>query len=189
MSRAYRIRVKESLTRSLTTSDEITCELEMIEVLPADQMADLLKRELQQRGFENDGTNVSRQDGDIKVTVNPATGEVSVKAEARDTFRQELEREGRGYDDVGPNSDALRKSLSKDIQQDLEKRAQQETSRLQGQATEALEKHLCGLQQELDQAVNRVTAEALKQKAATMGAIKEISEDQQSGSLTITLEV
>ncbi len=38
-------------------------------------------------------------------------------------------------------------------------------------------------------AVNRVTAEALKEKAAKLGQIKQISEDAQTGSLTIVLEV
>jgi hypothetical protein len=41
----------------------------------------------------------------------------------------------------------------------------------------------------LNQAVNRVTAEALKRKAAQIGAIKEITEDAQTGSLTIKVEV
>ena len=45
------------------------------------------------------------------------------------------------------------------------------------------------LQKELDQAVNRVTAEALKRKAAQMGQIKEMTEDPQAGSLTIVVEV
>ena len=39
------------------------------------------------------------------------------------------------------------------------------------------------------EAVNRITAEALKKKAASLGQIKEMTEDPQSGSLTITVEV
>jgi hypothetical protein len=41
----------------------------------------------------------------------------------------------------------------------------------------------------LDQAVIRVTAVAPKRKAAQMEQIKEITEDPQSGSLTIIVEV
>ena len=37
--------------------------------------------------------------------------------------------------------------------------------------------------------MNRVTAEALKIKAAPMGQIKEITEDEEAGSLTIVVEV
>ena len=37
--------------------------------------------------------------------------------------------------------------------------------------------------------MNHVTREALKQKAAQLGQIKEMTEDPQSGSLTIKVEV
>ncbi len=55
--------------------------------------------------------------------------------------------------------------------------------------TDRLEGRLADLKTELDQAVNRVTAEALKRKAASMGRIKEIADDPESGSLTIVVEV
>ena len=42
---------------------------------------------------------------------------------------------------------------------------------------------------QLDQATNRATAKALKQKAAQIGQIKELTEDPESGSLTIVVEV
>ena len=86
MSRAYRIRVRESLRRVIRAHDRVSTQLELLEVLPPEQMAQLLR-------------------------------------------------------------------------------------------------------EELDQAVNRITAEALKQKAAQIGQIKELTEDPQSGSLTIVLEV
>ena len=37
--------------------------------------------------------------------------------------------------------------------------------------------------------MNKVTRDALKQKAQQMGTVKEISEDAESGSLTIKVEV
>ena len=60
---------------------------------------------------------------------------------------------------------------------------------LQTQATEALEKHLDELQPELGKVVNKVTREALKQKAQQMGTVKEIAEDAESGNMTIKVEV
>ena len=56
------------------------------------------------------------------------------------------------------------------------------------EAAEALGR-LGDLRRELDQDVNRVTAEALKRRAAQIGQIKEMTEDPQSGSLTIVVEV
>ena len=52
MSRAYRITVKESETRHLKAGDEISTCLEILEILPPEDMATLLKNELKNRGFE-----------------------------------------------------------------------------------------------------------------------------------------
>ena len=63
------------------------------------------------------------------------------------------------------------------------------TGRGVAQVTDRLERKLGDVREELDQVVNRVTATALKHKAAQLGQIKEITEDAQSGSLTIVVEV
>ena len=68
-------------------------------------------------------------------------------------------------------------------------RAEKETERLQTEATEALERHLEELQPELAKVVNKVTRDALKQKAKQLGTVKEIAEDAETGSLTIKVEV
>jgi hypothetical protein len=75
------------------------------------------------------------------------------------------------------------------LKQDLEKKFEQEQSRLQNEATEKLEKHLNELQPEISEVVNQVTRDALKQKAQQMGTVKEISENAETGDLTIKVEV
>src|SRR5437764_1252285 len=98
MSRAYRITVKESESRHLKAGDEICTDLEILEILPPEDMATLLREELKKRGFEEqeDGTLV-RKDGDITVKVDPCSGEVSVKAETEATVNQEVKREASGF--------------------------------------------------------------------------------------------
>lgn len=190
MSRAYRIKVKESLTRGIHAEDEITVHLEILEVLPPESMAQLLEAELKNRGFEKEGDKLVRQEKDgVKVVIDPCDGSVTVKAEQQEEVELSATGERTAYDDVGPSSKAVKEQLKKDLQAELEKRAEQQGDRLQKAATEKLEGKLCDLQGELNQVVNRVTAEALKQKAASMGQIKEISEDPQTGSLSITVEV
>ena len=190
MSRAYRITVKESETRELRGSDEICTQLELLEILPPEQMADLLKGELKNRGFEeqDDGT-LARKDGKLTVTVDPCNGEVSVKSEVDEKVTIEAKRDATTYDDVGPGEKAVRDRVKDQLKQDIEKKAERETERLQTQATEALEKHLEELQPELGQIINKVTRDALKQKAQQLGTVKEISEDAETGSLTIKIEV
>ena len=44
MSRAYRIKVKESISRQVKGSDEISTTLEVLEILPPEAMAELLRK-------------------------------------------------------------------------------------------------------------------------------------------------
>ena len=189
MSRAYRIRVRESLTRVVRAHDRVSTQLEVLEILPADQMGELLAQELEKRGFRREGDVVVREKDGVTITVDPATGSVTVSVEGSEQVELEAEKEGRAYDDAGSHAARVRKDLQEQAKKELEALAQRETERLQSQITDQLEAQLGGLRKELDQAVNRVTAEALKRKAAQMGEIKELTEDPQSGSLTIVVEV
>ena len=132
MSRAYRITVKESVSRELKGSDEICTQLELLEILPPEQMADLLKGALKEKGFEEqkDGT-MTRTDGKLTVTVDPCNGEVSVKSEVGENVTLEAKRDATGYDDIGPNETGVRDRVKEQLKQDLEKKAEKETERLQ----------------------------------------------------------
>jgi hypothetical protein len=114
---------------------------------------------------------------------------MTVQAEAQEQVKLEGEKQGLGYDDTGPAERATRAALRKALAQDLEKQAQQREASLQSEVTSKLEAQLGDLRKELDQVANRVTADALKRKAAQLGQIKELTEDPQSGSMTIVLEV
>jgi len=189
MSRAYRIQVAESINRVLKAEDKVTTKLELLEILPPEQMAGLLSDELEKRGFEKQGDKLVRNQNGVTVTVDPATAEVSVTSQASESFDHEGKKEGRAYDDVGPSAKAVRDQLKEELRKDLERKAEERTGLLQTQVTDKLEAELAGVRQELDQAVNKVTAEALKRKAGQMGQIKEMTEDPQTGSLTIVVEV
>jgi hypothetical protein len=189
MSRSFRISIKETLRRVLRAEDRVSTQLEILEVLPGDEMAELLAEELAKRGFERrDGTMVREEDG-VRVAVDPKTGTVTVSAESEREVDLEQQKDGRAFDDVGPSAKTVKEQLREQAKADLEKQAEEKTSELQTEVTDALEKRLGDLRRELDQTVNRVTAEALKKKAARMGQIKEMSEDPQTGSLTIVVEV
>jgi hypothetical protein len=189
MSRAYRIRVRESLKRILRASDHVSTQLEILQVLPAEQMAELLRAELARRGFETDGKDMVRKENGVTVAVAPETGTVTVKADAEKAVTIEGKKDGTGYDEHGLFGHKLKKGLREQLVEELKQKADQKEAELQVQVTAQLEAELGDLRRELDQAVNRVTAEALKRKAAQMGQIKEMTEDPESGSLTIVVEV
>jgi hypothetical protein len=189
MSRAYRIRVRESLARVIRARDQVASQLELLEVLPREQMAELLGEQLAGRGFRREGRTAVRNHDGIRVEVELESGAVCVRAEASREVNLEGEKEGRAFDDMGPHAGKVARDLRQALQQDLEKKAEEHAGRLQTEVTDRLESELIDLRQELNQAANRATAEALKRKAAQLGQIKQINEDAEAGSLTIVLEV
>jgi len=190
MSRSSRISVRECINRTIKAEDKITTQLEILEVLPPEQMAGLLGDELEKnRGFRRDGDELVKEEDGVVISVNAKTGEVTVSAAASESTKVEGELHGRAYDDVGPHAGQVRENLKGELQKNLEKKVSDKQGALQTKVTDKLEGKLGDVKSDLDQAVNKVTAEALKRKAAQMGQIKEITEDPQSGSMTIVVEV
>ena len=189
MSRAYRIKVSESLRKIIRAEDKVCTQLEILHVLPHEQMTELLADELERRGFERKGGQLTREKDGITVTIDPEEGTVSVGVAGSEQLELEADRVDWTYDQGGKHEQQTRERLKEQIKADLEREAGRQEARLQGQLTDRLEAHLEELRQELNEVSNRVTAEALKRKAAQMGRIKEVTEDQQSGSMTIVLEV
>jgi hypothetical protein len=181
--------VSESLKKVLRAHDKVSTQLEVLEILPQEQMAELLKQELESRGFKHKGENVVRTRGGITVIVDVKEGTVTVQAQGREEVELTTEKSDWGYDDAGPRARQVKRELQAKAKQELEKQAGAREAVLQAEVTDRLEKELLDLKQELDQAVNKVTGEALKRKAAQLGQIKELTEDPQTGSMTIVLEV
>jgi len=191
MSRAYRIRqkvrVREQMDHEVSSSDDICSQLEIIEVLPPEDMGKLLAAELAKRGFESqdDGTMVRTREG-VTATVDPQTGAVNVRVETREKVRLEGAKEDTITTVPGGDVRGVEGQLRQQLREEMSKQADEQHQR---QVTGKLEQAAAELGRELDDAVNRATAEALKQKAAQMGQIKDISENPEEGSLTIKVEV
>jgi hypothetical protein len=160
-----------------------------LEILPGEEMAGLLADELERRGFQRKGQTLVRKQHGVTITVDPVSATVTVQAETQEKIKLEAEKSGWGYDAAGPQERQTRDALKKSMAQDLEQQAKEREAGLQSEVTSKLEGHLGDLRKELDQIANRVTADALKRKAAQLGQIKELTEDPQSGSMTIVLEV
>ncbi len=169
--------------------DEVRSQLEILEILPAVEMAELLAQELAARGFQKRGNQAVRKSEQVEVLVDLTSGEVTVRAAQQKDVALSGERDGWSYDEDGRGSKELKKRVAEQIRQSLEKDAEKQAAELQGAVTDALERQLGDVAAELDRAVNRATAEALKRKAAQLGRIKQLADDAESGSLTIVVEV
>lgn len=191
MSRAYRISVRESIRRVVRGSDRVATRLELLEILPREQMAAQLAEELRARGFADDEDGeLVRRSGGVTVRIDPTDGTIIVESEIERDVKIEAEKRGWADEDFGRSGrKAAEKRLREELLKELEGKAERSTAELDSEATDQLEAALGDLQGELDSVVNRVTAAALKAKAAQLGEIKQISEDAQSGNMTIVLEV
>jgi FtsH ternary system domain X5 len=190
MSRAYRVSVRESLTQVVRGEDRVSTTLELLEILPCEAMAELLREELARRGFEDRDGKMVREGDAIAIEVDPASGEVVVRSEVSKEIVLKKKQEGYADTDHGKRGrEAVESALRGQLQKELEADAKAKAEEIQDKATARLEGELQGLKAELDQVVNRVTAEALKRKAAQIGQIKQITEDTADGSMTIVLEV
>jgi hypothetical protein len=189
MSRAYRIRVREQLKRILHAGDRVSTRLELLEILAPDEMTSLLAEELERRGFKRQEKALTRRQGEVTVTIEPESATVTVQAEISEQVKLRGEKVGQGYEDIGPSTRQAKAALREQLRSELEHEAKQRSAELATRVANQLEGQLIDLRGELDQIVNRVTAEALKRKAGRLGRIKEMTEDQETGSLTIVLEV
>ncbi len=189
MSRAYRIRLSESLSRHIAVDDGICSNLELLDVLPREQMAELLAAELAAAGFEqrpDDGQWVRVDSEGIVVRVDPQQGTITVSAAAEQQVEVSKTREVRTY----AESDIVSRDRARaGIQAELEGEIAEREQALQAKVTEKLEGKLGDLRKELDKISNRVTGAALKRKAASLGEVREISEDPETGSLTIRVKI
>jgi hypothetical protein len=185
MSRAYRISVKESLSRHVEVEDGVCSSLELLPILSKERMGELLAAELEQRGFKREGTVAQRKEGDVVVEVNIETGVVSVTAEGHAQVNLETERTAVVDNTLAGDRE---RHLREAAKQSLEREAKAEEEALRRKVTEQLEGKLRDLKEELDGAVNKVTGTALKQRAAELGQVEEVHEEQ-NGSITIKVRV
>ncbi len=186
MSRMYRIRVSETVERMIHVDDGVATDLELLPVLERPRMLDLLGDELARRGFTRDGTTATRTEADgVAVTVDLQTGRVTAQV----TSTQEVTVEGERTAAVYRDADDIRQDLRSKLTADLERDIDTKRDALQKEATARLEHTLRDLRGEMDQVVHRVTATALKARAGQLGEIEELSENAETGELTIKVKV
>lgn len=151
---------KALVGRVIRAEDHVSAHLELPEILPAAELADLLSDQLERRWFKKEGAVFVRREDDVVITVDPRTGIVTVKAAGGEaTIGGELH--GRAYDDVGPHAGLVRENLRREALDDLAQHIAEKASALQGRVIDELENKLGELQGELSMIASQVIAEAL----------------------------
>ncbi len=188
MSRAYRIRVSERLQRIEHLEDGVVLQLEILDILPRPEMAQRLAAALKARGLEPvdgepDILEIRPEEG-VTIRVNVQSGQVEARVEGQTEI--DLKREATTHVESVETGTA---KLKKDVQHQLEREATQLADEARQGLTDKLEEHLAEIRPVLDRAVNEATASALKTRAAQLGEVESIEEDQDTGGLVIRVKV
>lgn len=186
MSRAYRISVSESVRRVVHVSDGVCTELDLLPILGPERTRELLAEELARRGFRLEGDRAIRDEGEgvtLEVELDTRVVRVSIGGE-RELAATETRETWADTDDARAAENAKAR-----LRADLESRLTRDAEEARTQLTEKLERKLGDLREELDRVVVRVTQEALKERAAQIGEVREISEDPETGAMTIRVKL
>jgi hypothetical protein len=186
MSRAIQVRISESVVRTVHVEDGVQSPLEMLPVLGAERMAELLAKELAALGFLRDGDTAKRTDPDgVEITVDLKGATVTVKIGAEERLAESVELEART---AVERQASVEKNLRDDALDLLDKRLTERTEELRREVTARLERKLGDIKQELDGAIGRATVGALTERAAQLGRIEEVHEDE-AGNVTIRVKL
>ena len=187
MSRAYRVTVKGSVHRVVHVEDGVCTSLELLPILPPERTGEILGSELARRGFSlADGVARRVEEDGVVIEVDVKTGAVTVKAEASAAIAIEKQRTERVIEEA---LEAGTRAAQERVDLDVARDAAAAEEKARGEVAEKLEKKLGDLRKELDSVTTRVTAEALKEKARTLGEIEELHEDSETGELTIKVRL
>ncbi len=183
MSRAYRIRWRDShrapreqilsAGQSVSGADSFLMDLCVLEILPADEMDRLLRQALEDDGWQDDG------DGGLRRTFDDAVAELAEDGQgivvSMETGDRRVTAQSRDRDD---------------LQRQLEEKADQQRQSLSEQATRELLRAEPEVRAAVQQTLQRVYVEALKQKAAAMGEVRSVQESRdERGELELTIQI
>jgi hypothetical protein len=171
MSRAYRVRwVKAS--RSVTAGDRLKMNVDLLDILPQDDMRALLAAELKADGWkrEEDGSwSVVHEGVHVRLSADASELVLTVDKEQRVTASAVSER---------------------DAERQADAAAESATERLQTQAAEALAKVEPDVRERFGKALQRAYVEALKRKAASLGDVESMQENRRDdGEVEIVIKV
>jgi len=184
MSRAYRVvvtGVSESIERVEHLEDGVCGSLDLLPILPRERMQKLLSDELSKRGFKVEG-QIAKKEHKPGITVEVDLDHSSVTVRAEGELALNLRKEVQVDERIAASAQAQ-------IRSQLEEEASARVERGRQSLSKQLEGELQDLKGEIDKAVGGATAEALKEKARAMGEIEEMSEDKETGALTIKVKL
>lgn len=185
MSRAYRIRISESVSKVIHVHDGLSAPVDLLPILPKEQMLHLLGAELEKVGWTSSEGKVTKDFGGVTAEVDLMTGQISLRIEREETATETAVVVRQGYDDVGPATTEA--SVREEAVQKAERLLALAKTQAQANITALLEAALPEVKAEIDAAANKICVTALKVKASQLGEIEEISESENGLAIIVKM--
>lgn len=188
MSRAYRVAVSASLTKTIAAADRLRATIELLPILSAARMGQLLRQELREQGYREQGEVLVGAHNNLQLQVWPEQRRIEISVARQLELSRERETEATVWDDERALVAAVEVTRAH-LEAGLEAEFAAEQERLREALTVEIESELPALRSALDALTHRVLAAALKEKAAALGEVSELLEDRETGSLTIRVRL
>ncbi|MEM1347600.1 MAG: hypothetical protein AAGI01_03525 [Myxococcota bacterium] len=186
MSLSYRVSLQ--VQEVVSADDKTVHKLDLHDVLPEEEMKDLLRESLEQRGFEQgeeEHTMVRQGDGGETITVNLDTMEVTTELEAESEVRGKVDAWGDAETRAGARRQAESSARSQADQ--MVERGQKEVQR---RVTQQLAEGEADRLEQMNEVLQDVYSEALKRKARRMGDVVEQAEGtNENGEYELVIKV
>lgn len=196
MSYPYRVVVTKGVEEQVCASDRSEKTVEVPPIVGAERSREILREALKKRGWEGEGTVLTRTQDGLEQTFDLETGRVTTVVEGEDTIEKELTLEGQGDSWTRP-SGAEEEALRRKVEEEVDRRLKISDEERQARREELEERLAARLREsdeertrELNEVLLEVYAESLKEKARGLGTVTEVREERaENGEYELVIRV
>lgn len=193
MSQTYKVRIKKTYRETARIGREWRQKIDMLLLLPADQMGNLLAIELEKDGWkkQSDGKLSSSRD-QFELEFDPVTQQLKIVYEQEKAVELKVDRELNVYDVSDDSQRAWQKGESlihDEANQELSKLVTDKSKELLSDLNASEDDLLNEIDEIFRSKVEKAHIEALKQKAKSLGEIQSVSENSEAGEVVIRVRV
>ena len=190
MSQCYRVQLKASVSTTVDVSDKSVNRLELTEILPEEEMKEILKDLLKADGFEEGSNNRLSKKGEEGETIvyDLDKMEVTASLEESKVLSTEVTGSGSAWDDRTAARINAQQNLEK-AKENAEYDLESQKDDLQVELTQKLKASEADRVKDIHEYLQQVYAESLKRKARQLGDVMEIHESKDQDNYELVIKV
>lgn len=190
MSRCYRVSLAESITKTISASDEVTHQVELLKgILSKEDMDNILKDVLKEEGWveSEEGTFTLESEEGEHLVWDLEESKVTASIEEDKEVQKDIVVTGGGENNSQAKKDAQKNLEREKTRMDIETEEVQQ--RLRKKITEKLSQNEESRKKKLNRVIRKTYEKALEKKAGLMGTVQSIDQGQNGDEHTIIIRV